>query len=149
MDLFESGMKWAGRRANEHLDVLPALLAVNRYFHHPLPLSEVQATARQIVKYRRRCASRGWHCPRWIKKQAARSAKQTGKARKAGASREGSNEALRPWEAEGVSRRTWYRRRRVAREDCTIPNTDKRAILEGESPERARNLESRTAQDQS
>ena len=126
LDLFEAGMRWAGRLANEHLDVLPALLAANQDFHHPLPLSEVQATAKQIEKYRRRWAPRGWHCPRWIKKQAARSAKQTGKARKASASREGSNEALRPWEAEGISRRTWYRRRKAAGEDGTIPNTDKR-----------------------
>ena len=126
VDLFEAGMRWAGRRTNEHLGVLPALLALNQDFHHPLPLSEVQATAKQIEKYRRRWAPQGWHCPRWIKKQAARSAKQTGKARKASASREGSNEALRPWEAEGISRRTWYRRHRVAREVGTIPNTDKR-----------------------
>lgn len=118
-------MKWAGRRANEHLEVLPAQLAVNQDFHHPLPLSDVRATAKQIEKYKRQWASRGWHCPRWIKKQAARSAKQTGKARKASASCEGSNEALRPWEAEGISRRTWYRRRRAARKAGTVPNTDK------------------------
>ena len=126
VDLFEAGMKWAGKRANADLDVLPALMVVNQDFAHPLPLSEVQATARSIEKYRKRWAARGWHCPRWLSRQAARSAKQTGKARKASASNEGSNEQLRPWEAEGISRRTWYRRRKAAREDGTVPNTDKR-----------------------
>ena len=125
VDLFEAGMKWAGRRANADLPVLPALTVVNQDFAHPLPMSEVRATARQIEKYRRRWTARGWHCPRWLSRQAARSAKQTGKARKASAFREGSNEALRPWEAEGISRRTWYRRRKAAHEDGTIPNADK------------------------
>ena len=123
VDLFEAGMAWAGRRANAELDVLPALLFVNQEFDHPLPLSEVQSAARSIEKYRRRWAARGWHCPRWLSRQAARSAKQAGKARKASASREGSNEALRPWDAECVSRATWYRRRQAMRE--TVPNTDK------------------------
>ena len=124
-DLFEAGMRWAGTRANMDLEVLPALMVVNQDFAHPLPLSEVQATARSIEKYRKRWAARGWHCPRWLSRQAARSAKQTGKAREASASDAGSNEALKPWLAEGVSRRTWYRRRRAARERGTVPNTDR------------------------
>ena len=123
VDLFEAGMRWAGRQTNQGLPVLPALHTVNQDFAHPLPLSEVQATARSIERYRKRWAARGWHCPRWIARQAARSAKQTGRARKRSASPNGSNEALRPWGAEGVSRATWYRRRKVRRE--TVPNTDK------------------------
>ena len=85
-DLFASGMAWAGRQVHGHLAILPALLVVNQEFEHPLPLSEVQTTAKQIEKYRRRWASRGWHSSRWIATQAARSARQTGKARKASAS---------------------------------------------------------------
>ena len=127
VDLFEAGMRWAGRQANASLPVLPALLVANQDFAHPLPPCEVQAAARSIEKYRKRWASRGWHCPRWLSRQAARSAKQKGKARRASASREGSNEALKPWLAGGMSRRTWYRRRRAAREGGTVPNTDKRA----------------------
>ena len=123
VDLFEAGMRWAGRAANSALPLLPALMVLNQDFAHALPPSEVQATARSIEQYRRRWAARGWHCPRWIARQAARSAKQTGKARKRSVSPEGSNEARRPWDAEGVSRATWYRRRKVRRE--TVPNTDK------------------------
>lgn len=126
-DLFEAGMRWAGRSENAGIAVLTALLVANREFDHPLPGSEVAATACSIEKYRARWAARGWHCPRWLARQAARSAMQTGKAREASAFREGSNEALRPWDGEGISRRTWYRRRKAAREGGTIPNTDKGA----------------------
>ena len=76
VDLFEAGIRWAGKAVNKRLPVLPALLAVNQDFDYPLPLSEVQATARSIEKYRKRWAARGWHCPRWIARQASRSAKQ-------------------------------------------------------------------------
>ena len=69
-DLFRAGMAWAGREANARLDVLPALLIVNQRFAHPLPLSEVRATARSIEKYRERWAARGWHAPRWLARQA-------------------------------------------------------------------------------
>ena len=133
VDLFEAGIRWAGQAANSALPLLPALMVVNQDFEHPLPLSEVQATARSIEKYRKRWAARGWHCPRWIARQAARSAKQTGKARKRSVSPEGSNEARRPWDAEGVSRATWYRRRKVGRE--TVPNTDKPCPVRGRACE--------------
>ena len=123
VDLFRAGMRWAGRKCNEHLDVLPALMAVNQEFPHPLPLAELQATARQIERYRARWIARGWHCPRWIARQEARGRKggqASGRAR-----RPGSNEAQRPWEAEGVSRATWYRRRRRLRLEA---NTDKQCV---------------------
>ena len=116
-DLFEAGMRWAGRQANASLPVLPALHVANQDFAHPLPLSEVQATARSIEKYRKRWAARSWHCPRWISRQAARG-RRSGEARHLG-----SNESLKPWAAEGVSRATWYRRRATERETRT--NTDK------------------------
>lgn len=114
VDLFEAGMRWAGRRANAGLPVLPALMVVNQEFAHPLPLHEVQATATQIEKYRRRWAARGWHCPRWIARQAARGRKG-GRPRLYEPGRE-------PWTQAGVSRATWYRRRK--RE--TKANTGKR-----------------------
>ena len=69
-DLFRAGMAWAGREANARLDVLAALLIVNQRFAHPLPLSEVRATARSIDKYRERWTARGWHAPSWLAKLA-------------------------------------------------------------------------------
>ena len=113
VDLFEAGMRWAGRRANADLPVLAALLTANQEFDYPLPLSEVQATARSIEKYRKRWAARGWHCPRWIARQAA-CGRKGGRPRLYELGRE-------PWTLEGVSRATWYRRR--GRE--TKANTDR------------------------
>lgn len=75
VDLFQAGMRWAGKLANAALPVFPELIAVNRGFDYPLPRSEVYATARSIEKYRRRWAARGWHSPRWLARQAARGRK--------------------------------------------------------------------------
>ena len=108
-DLFESGMRWAGRRENAHLPVLPALLALNQTFADPLPFHEVQATAGSIEKYRDRWAARGWHCPRWLEKKAAQG--RAGGLKSRGGGRPRLYELGRePWTLAGVSRATWYRR---------------------------------------
>ena len=121
--LHTSLLWWAGRWENSETDVMVAAMFINQHFDCPLPQNEVAATVRSVEKYRARWAARGWHKPAWLKKQAARSAKQKGKARKASVSREGSNAALCPWDAEGVSRRWWYELRR--REKAAIEaNTD-------------------------
>ena len=113
-DLYLSGMKWAGRKANAKTEALAALIIANQSFPHPLPVSEVAGIARSIESYRKSWSERGWHRPSWIARQAARGRKGLGKARKASASTKGSNNVTRPWEAEGISRRTWYRNRRKA-----------------------------------
>ena len=112
VDLFETGMKWAGREANARTAILPALIVANQTFPHPLHISEVAGIAHSIERYRKSWSARGWHRPSWIARQAARGKKGLAKARKASASADGSNNKMRPWEAEGVSRRTWYRHRK-------------------------------------
>ena len=112
-DLFRAGMVWAGRKANARLDVLAALLIVNQRFAHSLPLSEVRTTARSIEKYRERWTARGWHAPHWLAKLAServRGGIQSGIVRRAG-----SIEERQPWEAEDISRRTWFYRQAQAR----------------------------------
>ena len=104
-DLFEAGLKWAGRQANAGTAVLTALHITNQGLDPRLDDPELAAMARSIERYRARWAAHGWHSPRWIAKQAARGIK-SGEAR-----RLGSNEELKPWEAEGIDRATWYRRR--------------------------------------
>ena len=131
-DMFMSGLR--GASANRDVAALTILHTINAeiaaMWGKPLmPDRELGYMARSIERYRAKWERHG-HAPRWIARQAARSAMQLGKARKASASNEGSNEQLRPWEAEGISRRTWYRRRRAARERGTVPNTDI-ARLEG------------------
>lgn len=113
-DLFAGLMAWAGRKENAGISVLAAAVVRNQHFDHPLPDSEVAATARSVERYRERWAARGWHCPRWIARQAARGRKG-GRPRLYEPGRE-------PWTLAGISRRTWYRRRRG-----TKANTDKRA----------------------
>ena len=113
-------------RGDRGVPALTMAHALNRdvadaYGREPLPDSEVAGIARSVERYRRKWEQQG-HRSAWLARQAARSAKQTGKARKRSASPDGSNEALRPWAAEGVSRATWYRRRKVGHE--TVPNTD-------------------------
>lgn len=117
-DLFRSLMEWAGRREHEGLPVLAAAHAVNAEFSAPLPASEIAATARSVERYRKQWAARGWNAPKWIARQAARGRAAKGKT-KAGSQRrsvstEKTNETLQPWDAEGISRRTWYRRRNAA-----------------------------------
>lgn len=108
VDLFKAGMKWAGKQANAHLDVLAALVIANGAFAYPLPQSEVAAMAASIEGYRRKWAAHGWHAPAWIERQAARG--RLGGIASGQTRRPGSAAETRPWETEGVSRPTWYRR---------------------------------------
>ena len=100
--LFKSGMAWAGRRENERLEVLAALMVVNQDFTPPLHLSEVRATAKSIEKYRRRWSANGWHSTKFRERQAARGRKGGLKSKRP--------PGPQPWIAAGVSRATWYRR---------------------------------------
>ena len=75
VDLFEAGMQWAGRIGNADRQVITVLMVGNQEFTYLLPLSEVQATARSIEKYRNRWAAGSWHSPRWLARQAARGRK--------------------------------------------------------------------------
>ena len=111
-DLFASLMKWAGRECNAGIDVYTAACAANQDFTHPLPDSEVQATAKSVEKCRARWAANGWHTPRWLRKQALIGSKG-GKVSKRGKV-EGSNESVKPWEIEGISRAWWYRKKQRA-----------------------------------
>ncbi len=68
-DLFQSLMRWAGQERNINIDAFTAALTINQEFQHPLPLSEVQATAKSVEKYRKGWVAKGWHKPAWLKKQ--------------------------------------------------------------------------------
>ena len=72
--LFCAGMKWAGRRANEHCSVLAMLTATNEAsYPNPLPWAEVAGIARSIERYRRQWIASGWaHRPAWLERQRAR-----------------------------------------------------------------------------
>ena len=119
VDLFRSGLAWAGRQVNAHLPVLSALHSVNAevgaaHGRPPLPDHEVGGIAGSIERYREKWKRRGWHRPKWIARQAAR-------GRKGGRPRL-HKPGKEPWALAGVSRATWYRQRVGVRE--TKANTD-------------------------
>ena len=112
-------------RGDRGMSALTMAHALNRdvadvYGREPLPDSEVAGIARSVERYRRKWERQG-HKSTWLARQAARARMQIGRARKDSASPDGSNEALRPWDAEGISRRTWYRQRAAKR--GTVANT--------------------------
>ena len=83
----------------------------------------MRATARSIEEYRERWTARGWHAPHWLAKLACervRGGIQSGIVRRAG-----SIEERQPWEAEDISRRTWFYRQAQARVALEA-NIDKR-----------------------
>ena len=114
-DLFAALMRWAGRSENRGVAVLAAALVANQEFTAPLPLSEVRATARMVEKYRAAWLARGWHCPRWIARQAAR-----GRKSKGGGRPRLYEPGLEPWTLEGISRATWYRHRSETKQPTQV-----------------------------
>ena len=132
--MFDNGREWAysairGYWAPNGLPrwseaVLARLSALNGQFLEPLPFSEVKATAKSIGKWTWRNTTpdglqdliQRTHTPEM---QAERGRKATNQAEIAvlggiasgQVRRVGSIMELAPWEAQGISRRTWYRRR--------------------------------------
>ena len=103
--LFREGMKWSGKPRNwgKWATLETHLWAVNASFTEPLGARELAGIVKSIVRYQRRNLESGQQQEMFSRIQAAR-------GRKSGAARyQGSNEQGKPWEAAGVSRRTWYR----------------------------------------
>ena len=103
--LFREGMKWSGKPSNwGKWSVLEThLWAMNAAFIEPLDARELAGIVKSIIHIQARNLATGQTQRNFSFIQAAR-------GRKSGAVRyEGSTEQARPWEAAGVSRRTWYR----------------------------------------
>ena len=110
--LFRTLMRETGKPSNWGRPVLPLALAVADGIRetlggdHPFTDAEVRDTAASVERYQRRNLETG-------ETQAGFRAIQVARGRRSGeVRRRGSIEEAAPWEAEGVSRRTWYRRRR-------------------------------------
>ena len=115
--LFRAAMRWFGRPSNWEAstdlgDVLAWCEAYNAtWFPVPLPDLEVKHIAKHVVGYCRRNLASG-------KTQYGLSQSQSWKGRRggkmSGASRRKGTPLMTdrtPWETDGISRRTWYRRR--------------------------------------
>ena len=108
--LFRAGMKWGGlpRNWGNLGAVYPYLNALNMTLVQPLPLREVEGIAKSVAKISGKNLATGQTQAQFSLIQAARGRKG---GRISGAKRyQGSNEQAQPWEAEGVSRWTWYDR---------------------------------------
>ena len=106
--LFRAGMKWCGLPRNwGTLGGVEAYLAeLNQTLVMPLPVGEVKTIAWSVEKISRRNLLSGQTQANFSRIQAARGRKG---GLVSGAKRyQGSNEAERPWEAAGISRRAWY-----------------------------------------
>ena len=117
--LFRECCRWGLRITDGEL--MFWALERNRGMVHPLDRAEVEGIVESVYRYRRRWRAQG-HTPEWLAKQATVGRRGglagKGRARVASLFADLSNEAARPWDAEGVSRRTWYRRRGQPGENC-------------------------------
>ncbi|MDE0716224.1 MAG: replication initiation protein [Gammaproteobacteria bacterium] len=127
--LFDSLMTWAGRAENRSLDILPAAMIINQGFDFPLPVSEVEATARSVEKYRAGWEANGWHSKAFRGRQASRG-RASGKARQEKATER--LQAVIEYRAKGLTQRAIAERLgasvRTIKADCKKvqrTNTDK------------------------
>jgi hypothetical protein len=81
----------------------------NTSFKTPLGFSEIRAIGKSVAKWTWNNFGQGVHGDRFIERQRIKGLK-SGTVRFAG-----SLTATEPWKAEGISRATWYRKKRETR----------------------------------
>lgn len=114
--IFEKGRYWAYKAIRDymHLDssheweraVRAQIEAINSGFEQPLPYSEVKATAKSIAKWVWQRFSYG----DFSEIQAKRGAKGGAKSKRG--AKADSERSMKPWESMGISRRTYYNRKK-------------------------------------
>ena len=116
VDLFLAVCRAASRSPLSCIEIAQGLVGEVCASHDKpmLPLAEIRSIARSVEKYRERWRING-HEPAWIERQRRRGRLGKGKPKLGQVNRSlfdvVTNEQARPWEAEGCSRATWYRRR--------------------------------------
>ena len=113
--LFQNLMRETGKPSNWGKPVLPLALAMADAIRnsmtgdHPFTDREVRDTAASVERYQRRNLETGTTQAGFRASRVARG--RRGGLRSGEVRRRGSVEEAAPWAAEGISRRTWYRRR--------------------------------------
>ena len=125
--LFEAGMTWAGSPANLGVPVLPALMTINakvasKHGKPPLDPGELSGIARSVERYRARWVAEGRFYTdaeraAWGRERGIRS----GESRRKDTPLEHDRE---PWKTEGISRMTWYRKRRWKQRFLDFPKEE-------------------------
>jgi hypothetical protein len=107
--LFDAVRLWAYTHSSGLHSILAYGTQLNNQLCNPLPANEVRTLARSIAKY---CTRHG--LGKESRAYAAFCEKQAKRGRLGG--RPPTTADSRPWVAEGISRATWYRRQKTARE---------------------------------
>lgn len=116
VDLFMAVCRSASKSSLSCIEIARGLVGEICEAHDKplLPAAEVRAIAKSVERYREQWQRDG-HKPAWIERQRRRGRLGKGKPKLGQVNRSlfdvVTNEQARPWEAEGCSRATWYRRR--------------------------------------
>ena len=102
-------LRFAGSGKHSENDVRRAAYTMNGRFPAALDTPEVEGIIRSVLRRREVWMLHGWHSEGFRTRQATRGARGGKVSKRLAAA--GSIETLKPWEAEGVHRATWYRRR--------------------------------------
>ena len=115
--LFFALMRWSGMPRNWGVDVLDQALALNSLFSPPMVFSEVVGIAKSVNKIQARNLASGQTQRQFAFIQAERGRKggRIGGRRSKRGPDPNSARSLKPWLVEGISRRTYYRRKRDTR----------------------------------
>ena len=115
--MFDTARFWAYKAIREHRGstfdiwlgkVLEQCQNANGAFIEPLPYSEVKATAKSIARY---CWKKdGYHYQEFIDRQSRKGAMGGKKSKRLPV--DGSEASTKPWESMGISRATFYRRKK-------------------------------------
>ena len=107
--LFKALMRWSGQSRNWGVDVLEQALAMNAQFEPPMEYREVLGIAKSVNKIQARNLASGRTQQQFSFIQSARGRKSKRKPNP------NSERTLKPWEAEGISRRWHYELKRRER----------------------------------
>ena len=116
VDLFRAAMRESGKPRNWGKDVTALLVALNEVLEAPLDHAEALAIAGSVNRIQRANLDSGQTQRKFAFIQSCRG-KRSGAARRKGTPLEHDSE---PWQALGISRRTWYNRG-LHKQGCTEP----------------------------
>lgn len=111
--LFRALMRWSGMPSHWGVDVLDQALVLNAQFEPPMFLSEVLGIAKSVNKIQARNLASGQTQQTFLFQRQERGRKG-GRRSKRGPD-PNSTRTRKPWEAGGISRATYYRRKRETR----------------------------------
>ena len=121
-DLFESCMRWAGYKQNRDKSVLTYAMQINSrikdFSGESLKYPEVRDIAKSVERYRAEWDGRDWHSEAYIEQRRERG-RRGGLKSKRGID-PNSAQTLKPWDDLGISRSTYYNRKRTNNADYSM-----------------------------